>query len=133
MSPTRANAYRYYQVSKASAAATDASPHQLISMLFDGVLDRMGIAVGQIASGDLVGKVRTINSAMEIVAYLRAILDVKAGGDLALRLDALYDYMLRRLVHANGTNDPEALREVSRLVGTIKSGWEQIPESLRGG
>jgi flagellar protein FliS len=40
--------------------------------------------------------------------------------------------MLRRLTQANAANDAEGLREVSRLIGTIKSGWDQIPESMRG-
>ncbi len=101
-------------------------------MLYDGVIERLGRGVSSLAAGDIVGKVRAVNSAMEVISYLRAILDFQAGGDLARQFDSLYDYMLRRLTQANAANDPEGLREVARLVNTLKSGWEQIPESMRG-
>jgi flagellar protein FliS len=132
MTASRNAALRYYRDSGNAAATCDASPHKLITMLFDGALERLGQGVSLLASGDLGGKVRAVNAAMEIISYLRAILDTAGGGDIALRLDALYDYMLRRLTQANGMNDPEGLREVARLITTIKSGWEQIPESLHG-
>jgi flagellar protein FliS len=51
---------------------------------------------------------------------------MEAGGELAIRLDQLYDYMARRLVSANRRNDPEALREVHRLLCEIRTGWDGI-------
>jgi len=129
---SHAAALRYYRDSGTAAVACDASPHRLVTMLYDGVIERLGRGVSSLAAGDIVGKVRAVNSAMEVISYLRAILDFQAGGDLARQFDSLYDYMLRRLTQANAANDPEGLREVARLVNTLKSGWEQIPESMRG-
>jgi len=53
----------------------------------------------------------------------------KAGGDIALNLDALYEYMCQRLMQANASNKPEWLDEVSRLLGEIRSAWLSIPQS----
>jgi hypothetical protein len=39
--------------------------------------------------------------------------------------------MLRRPTQANAAKDPERLREASRLIDTVESGGEQIPESMR--
>jgi flagellar protein FliS len=127
---SRAAALRYYRDSGAAAAACDASPHRLITMLYDGVIERLGRGASALSSNDLAGKVRAVNSAMEMITYLRAILDFNAGGDIARQFDALYDYMLRRLTQANAANDPKGLHEVMQLVSTVKSGWEQIPEPL---
>lgn len=123
--PSRASALRYYSNSRASEA-DEASPHRLISMLYDGALERLGQASAALAAGDLVFKVRAINSVIEIVTYLRGILDMKGGGEISVRLDALYEYSLRRLAQANAGNDVEALREVARLLSTVKSGWDAI-------
>jgi flagellar protein FliS len=122
---SRASALRYYSSSRASEAR-EATPHRLVAMLYDGALERLGQACAALAAADLVAKVRAINSAMEIVSYLRSILNMEAGGDISRRLDALYDYALRRLAQGNASNDAEALREVVRLLGTIKSGWDAI-------
>jgi flagellar protein FliS len=117
---------RYYSDTASATISSEASPHRLISMLYDGVLERLATARSSIARTDVTTKLRSINSAMQIVEHLRVVLDHEAGGNLAERLDALYDYMLRRMTLANATNDADVLAEVSRLVMTLKSGWDQI-------
>lgn len=117
---------RYYSDTASATIADDASPHRLISMLYDGVLERLASARASIARADVGSKLRSINGAMQIVEHLRVVLDHQAGGALATQLDQLYDYALRRMTQANALNDADALAEVSRLVMTIKSGWDQI-------
>jgi flagellar protein FliS len=56
---------------------------------------------------------------------------MKAGGEVSHNLDALYDYMCRRLMQANASNKPEWLDEVSRLLNEIRSAWLQIPAQGR--
>ena len=53
-------------------------------------------------------------------------MDTERGGDIARHLDDLYDYMERRLLHANVENDLRMLNEVSGLLGEIKGGWDAI-------
>lgn len=117
---------RYYNDTASAAIADEASPHRLISMLYDGVLERLATARSAIARHDVSTKLRSINGAMQIIEHLRVVLDHKAGGGLAERLDALYEYMLRRMTQANAVNDADALAEVSGLMMTVKSGWDQI-------
>ena len=58
--------------------------------------------------------------------------DMKAGGDLAQKLDALYEYMCLRLLMANLKNDPEPLDEVSSLLNELKGAWVEIdPEKAK--
>lgn len=133
MSPSMATAarMRYYRQTASAAVAEEASPHRLISMLYDGVLERLAIARSSIARRDVTAKLRAINGAMAIVEHLRLVLDHQAGGEISARLDSLYDYMLRRMTQANASNDADALAEVSGLIMTIKSGWDQIDPALQ--
>jgi len=134
MNGTRSSALRFYRDSGNAVAVCDASPHRLISMLYDGILQRLAHALDALAKGDRIAKVRSLDSTLAIVDYLKAILDHQAGGDTARQLDMLYDYMQRRLVVANVSADAEAVREVMRLTTTIKSAWEAIaPEKMQTG
>jgi flagellar protein FliS len=138
MSMTPIAAKTYADVGLETAVAS-ASPHQLILLLFDGALLALAKAGSAMAQGDIAEKGRTISMAINIIANgLGGSLDFTAGDALAERLAALYDYMSQRLVHANANNDAAALKEVSSLLGEIKSAWEAIgdasdAESARGG
>jgi len=64
---------------------------------------------------------------MNIIQGLRTSLDAQKGGEVAANLDALYEYMGRRLLEANVSNDVAILDEVSSLLMEVKAGWDNIP------
>ncbi|WP_435104266.1 flagellar export chaperone FliS [Arhodomonas sp. AD133] len=119
----------YQQVGRSSANYAD--PWQLTEMLFSGALERIAQAKGAMERGDTAAKGERIGKAIGILDGLRGGLDHQAGGDLAANLDALYDYMQRRLVSANARNDAAALDEVIALLREIKEGWDAIPAEAR--
>ncbi|MGQ9659597.1 MAG: flagellar export chaperone FliS [Thermochromatium sp.] len=108
-----------------------ADPHRLTQMLFEGALERIAVARGAMMQGNASLKGLKIGQAMDIISELRSALDLERGGELAANLDALYDYMIRRLFTANARNAPEMLEEVSLLLREIKAGWDAIPEQMR--
>src|SRR5262245_29473943 len=98
-----------------------ADPHKLILMLFDGALAAISAARLAMTQGDVAAKTAAITKAIAIVdGGLKASLDVKAGGELAERLSALYEYMLTRLLLANLRNERSTLDEVTRLLGELR-------------
>ncbi|QJE00952.1 flagellar export chaperone FliS [Massilia forsythiae] len=106
---------------------TSASPHTLIVMLYDGALAALMAAKGNLAAGNIAAKGSAISKAITIIDNgLRASLDQDAGGEIAANLDALYDYMSRRLLQANLKNDVGMLDEVHRLLGELRGAWVQI-------
>lgn len=116
------------------ARVASADPHQLILMLFDGALLAVSTASHQIDRHDIAGKGMSISRAIDIIGNgLKVSLDLDAGGELAQRLYALYDYMCVRLLHANSQNDKAALEEVSHLLGELKGAWEDIRQKLAQG
>ncbi|MBC7207234.1 MULTISPECIES: flagellar export chaperone FliS [Methyloversatilis] len=113
------------------ARVASADPHQLILMLFDGAMMSVSTASHQIDMGDTAGKGQSISRAIDIIGNgLKVSLDLEAGGELAQRLYALYDYMCVRLLHANSQNDKAALDEVAHLLGELKGAWEDIRQKL---
>ena len=119
-------ALRQYREADVSSLVAEASPHRLIAMLYDGALERLALAASGISFGNTESKLRGIDSTMAILDHLRAVLDFKAGGAIAERLAALYDYMMRRLLHAKLNNDASAVLEVMTLLRTVKAGWDAI-------
>lgn len=126
----RKELYQYRQSGHLAEAAI-ADPHRLIQMLLEGALERIAIARGAIAQGNIRVKGERLGQAIAIIDGLRASLDHGKGADLAANLDALYEYMNRRLLEGSVRNDSAPLEEVSRLLREIKSGWDAIPDRMR--
>ena len=104
-----------------------ADPHKLILMLFEGALLQVGTAVIALEKKDIPAKGSAISKAIEIILNgLKVSLDYEAGGDLAERLGALYDYMTQRLLYANLHNSQPAMEEVIKLLTEMKGAWESI-------
>lgn len=122
-------ASQYKQVG-AQTGVESATPHRLIQMLLEGALEKINLAKGYMQRGDTALKGTHISWAISIIDGLRMSLDKEAGGEIAANLDALYDYMGRRLVEANLHNDEKILVEVAGLLLEIKSAWDAIPEVL---
>lgn len=104
-----------------------ANPYRLITMLLDGAVFSLGRAAQALKEKRVDQKGKEISMAIDIISSgLQASIDLEAGGEIAERLNSLYDYMCTRLLHANLHNDLAAIQEVSGLLGEIKSAWEEI-------
>jgi flagellar protein FliS len=109
----------------------DASPHRLIQMLLEAALEKIAKAKGFMANRKIQQKGENISLAISIIDVLRASLDMQAGGEISKNLEALYDYMVRRLTEANLKNDLALLDEITNLILPIKQAWDAIPEDVR--
>ena len=123
-SQTPANAYRMVGV---ETGVVTGSPHQLVAMLFQGLMDSVAQARGAMAQGNVEAKGKAIGRAVRIIEEgLKAGLDAKAGGQLAADLRDLYDYVTLRLTQANLRNDAKALEECRSLIEPLQSAWLSI-------
>ncbi|MDP2881472.1 MAG: flagellar export chaperone FliS [Azonexus sp.] len=122
----RSPAESYAKVS-VDAAVETADPHRLVLMLFDGAMVAISLARIQMQNGQIPEKGAAISKAIDLITNgLGASLDLEAGGALAERLAALYEYMAQRLLFANLKNSVAALDEVSELLGSLREAWAQI-------
>lgn len=119
-----ANAYKTIGV---ETSVMGASPHQLVSLLFEALQQSLSAAKGAILSGDISAKGRAIGRAVRILEEgLKAGLDAGRGGELAANLRILYDICILRTTEANLRNDAEIIEEVIRLINPVSDGWSQI-------
>ena len=120
-----------YQQVRSHGGVESADPHGLITLLMDGALERLVTARGHMQRGEIAPKGEVIGRVIEIIGGLRDALDPKVETPLVGQLDQLYDYMGRRLLHANLRNDVSALDEVSALLQKVRNSWVQVPLEAR--
>jgi flagellar protein FliS len=126
----RADAYRRIGV-ETSMHTID--QHQIIVLLFDGLLREIARARGALTRQDVPAKCEAIARAMRILEEgLITGLDMVDGGEIAQNLSALYNYCLHQLVMANAKSDDALLQEVYTLIEQIAQGWKEIKQPGQG-
>lgn len=115
-----------YKKINTESVVEGANPHRLIQMLMSGAIERMSQAKAAYQANDIEQKGVLLGKAISIVAGLQSSLDGGKAQDLTENLDSLYDYMQRRLLEANLKNDMNMIDEVTELMATVKSSWDQI-------
>jgi len=121
--PAHARAASTYR----QASVEGASPHQLVSLLFEGLLQSLRMARAHLQRGDVAGKGEQITKAVRLIEEgLRMGLDDTDGGEIAGNLRRLYDYSVRQLTVANLRNDDAPLAEVQSLIEIVAEGWRGI-------
>jgi len=118
-------ALKQYRKLGIESEVNTASSHRLIQMLFEGAISKLAAAQGALDRGDVATKGETLSQAISIIAGLRSSLDLSTG-EIAENLDRLYEYMNIRLLEASAQKDAQKIAEVSQLLKTLKSGWDEI-------
>ena len=122
----QAGSKAYQQVSL-ETSVNQASPHQLIVLLFDGALNAIKLAKLYIEKGNIAGKGTAISKAINIIENgLKSCLDMEKGGEIAANLDNLYHYISHQLVLANLHNDVAKLDSCYDLLNNIAQSWREI-------
>lgn len=122
-----------YRDVSVETGVVDATPHRLVEMLFDGLLEAIARASSAMTEGDLAAKGQAIGRAVRIIDEgLKAGLNLQEGGGLAQDLRDLYAYLTLRLTQANLRNDKLALAECQQLATTLRDAWTAIaPQAAR--
>lgn len=127
----RKNALKAYNSVNVSSNAAYADQIQLIQMLFDGLMESLDKAVGHIERQEFKDKNETIGRAQKIIFGLQMSLDMEKGGELSRNLNELYEYAVKRLLHAHTRNDADAVKEVKSLVREVSEAWSMLPNLLK--
>ena len=128
---SRSSMLATYQSVATHGGVAAADPHRLIVMLMDGALQRIAQARGSIERGTVSEKARLLHRAVAIIDELRNSLDAAQGGQIAMNLDRLYEYMCGKLMAASVHNDTAALDEVSTLLHEVRVAWIALPAEAR--
>lgn len=99
-------------------------PAKLVLMLYDGTLRFLRQGKEAILAKKYDRTNYYLGRAEDILLELTASLNLEAG-EVAKNLQALYDFMYRRLVEANMEKNPDKVDEVYRLLDGLRDTWEK--------
>ena len=102
-----------------------ADPKRLILLCYEGAIDNLKIAKMKYVEKDYEGKGKALIKAQNIINELLCSLDLEKGGAIARNLDSLYNYMLRRIIHADVSRTIDAIDEIIGMLDELKSAWEE--------
>jgi flagellar secretion chaperone FliS len=127
-------AWRAYR----QVATQTASPGQLVLLLFNGSIRfleqaRLGFSIDDPKEfNECINN--NIQRAQAIINEMNQALDIRDGGEFAVRMRALYDYFDRRLHDSNMTKTEPGLNEVLRQITVLRDAWGEMlqrgPDSL---
>ena len=111
--------YRKNQISTSSQG-------RLILMMYEGAIKFTSLALDSMAKGDVANQGKYIQKAHDIVNELSLALDFKKGGDVAPRLESLYQFVLSQLTLANIKSDKKPLQAVLNTLTPLLEAWTQL-------
>lgn len=109
----------------------NASPEQILIMLYDGAIRFCRQAMHAMDANNRVVQAEKVNRTIAIVSEFANTLDHEVGGHFAEDLDALYGYMIRELTNANVKNDRKCLETVAALLEDLRETWVEAIEINR--
>lgn len=108
-----------------------ASKEQILIMLYDGAIRFVRQAKQAIAEGRKADKAHAISKAMAIVTEFSNTLDYEVGGEIALDLSRLYDFMIRELSAVNAHSDSDRLGPVENILQELRDAFAEAVEINR--
>ena len=103
-----------------------ADPVTLVAMLYDKAVLSLKAAVQAIHKDEIEVRWKNSHRAREIINHLFMTLDLEKGGEIASNLEALYAYMLQRLLDVDLKNNARAAEEVIELLEPLRASWSEL-------
>ncbi len=104
-------------------AMLTASKEELTLMLYDGALKFCNQAIIALENKDMEKANNAIIRVQDIIREFQVTLD--RSYDVSKYLDAMYDYIFRRLIDANIKKDVEILEEVRGFLRELRDTWKE--------
>ena len=102
-----------------------ANSGQLVVLLYEGAIKVINIAIDNMNYKTYDKVNEHIIKAINILDELQKSLDMKAG-EIAARLDSIYEYLLRELKKANIEKDSKILEQVKKILLDLLASWKTV-------
>ena len=99
------------------------SPIKQIAMLYEGAIRFLHLAALDIETNDIAAKAEHSNRALDILNYLRTILDFEAGGEVATVLNNLYREITGIVLKASSQLNARLMRHAAQLLMPVAEAW----------
>lgn len=111
--------------------AQGAEPLELVSMLYDVLLDDLRRAIEALHACDVEKRTFEIQHALRVLEQLQGCLDMEKGGESSRNLDRLYSMVRAKLIEAHWKSSEELLRRQIELLQPVRDAWQQVHEQQR--
>lgn len=102
-----------------------ASREQILIMLYEGAIQFLNKAKVAINNKDIENANLDLIGAQDILQEFINSMDREVAPQLAENLISLYEYFIRRLIHANLKQKIEPINEVLEYLKNLKATWEK--------
>jgi flagellar protein FliS len=112
------------------AAAVGANPVRLVILLYEQAMEDLRRAVIAQTKGDIEGRTREINHAIQVVGHLQATLDKEHGGKVAEILERFYEQVRCGMVEAQCKQSMSALElQIAHLL-QVHDAWCEVERAM---
>lgn len=101
------------------------NPLDLVCMLYGKAIERLKAAREHMERKEIPARANAIALASQIIVELQTTLDAERGGEIAVNLARVYDYVQEQLAEANAQQTAEPLEVSLRLLETLYEGWQE--------
>ncbi len=105
---------------------------ELIAFIYSGTINYLKEIRESLEKGDIERKVERVNRVINIISYLRSILDFEKGGIIAKNLDSLYLFATKELSEFSFSNDLKKLEVVENIFKELHQTWKEMLRKKKG-
>jgi flagellar secretion chaperone FliS len=117
---------QHYRSLELKSRVESASPHGLVSLLYEELLRSLDLASASLGKGRTALGSSHAAKAQSIIIALEGSIDFEKGGDLAMTLARVYRACRKGLNDALASNDQLKLAEVREAVSNIAYAWQSL-------
>lgn len=122
----RKNLKAYKQVNVESSILS-ADPHQVIVMMYDGLLESIAQAKGAIERNDLDTKAKMMTKAVNILTALQNALDKESQPEISKNFETFYGHCIAILNDVNVSLETKGIDDVYSFIKPLRDAWKEIP------
>lgn len=119
-------ANQQYRNLELQSRVASASPHGLVSILYEELLRALDLLNASFVRGNSISGNPHHGKALSIIIALEASIDFNSGGDLASVLQRIYRSAIRTLNNAARANDASGVTEVRSAISDISYAWNAL-------
>ena len=113
---------RAYAANEVLTGVHGSDAGQLIVLVYERVFDHLKLAKNALENGDY--GIESFTKAHDLIQQgLLACLDYEGGGEVAMSLGAIYEWVLREMLSARLSKSPEKVQEIIDIMTPLYEAW----------
>ncbi|MEM2058755.1 MAG: flagellar export chaperone FliS [Thermoproteota archaeon] len=102
------------------------NPLRLVIMCYEAIVKDLQEAKRLHKERNIEASYDKVRHAQDIITELLVGLDYEQGGEIAVNLGRIYNFVLRQLIGVNTRTSPEYYDPLIKIMSELKEAWEQI-------